>query len=264
GEYSGCILEDFPLLIKLIDTGKPLSIQVHPDDVAAHGAGLPCGKNEMWYILESEKGAEITLGLKEALGVDAVRRAVEGNALEELLQTFRTGRNDFFQVNAGQIHGIGAGQYLLEIQQPSDTTYRLYDYGRLDHGGHPRELHVEEALGVAKLTPYVPEPIHTLYQEGDVQRRVLVRTKDYTVERYTFLGDARLPLEPPAGRATMLIPLSSPLLLIHPVEEAYLGAQTMRNQMIPPLSPCLLPGGMGAVELSGQRGDVVLGAWVGD
>ncbi|PIE84307.1 MAG: hypothetical protein CSA07_02910 [Bacteroidia bacterium] len=259
GRFRGDTVDGFPLLIKLIDTAAPLSIQVHPDDAAARAAGLPCGKNEMWYILESAKEAEITLGLKEARGLEEVRRAVERQALEGLLRTFRTGRNDFFQVDAGQIHGIGAGQFLLEIQQPSDTTYRLYDYGRLDSRGEPRELHVDRALGVARLQPYAPEPIHTLHQEGHLQRRILVRTEDYTVERFTFLDDAHLHLDLTDGPPTMLIPLFSPALLSHHPHYTSTGTLVTQRTRLAPLSPCLLPGGLGPVELAAAKGSVVLG-----
>jgi mannose-6-phosphate isomerase len=137
-----------PLLAKYIFTSERLSIQVHPDDREAHARGLPQGKNECWYILGAEPGATLGLGLKRALEPDALREAALGGSIEDLIDWRPVKPGDFFFVPAGTIHAIGGGISLLEFQQNVDVTYRLYDYGR------PRELHVEDAVAVAKTSPF--------------------------------------------------------------------------------------------------------------
>ena len=136
------------LLVKYLFTSERLSIQVHPNDEQARAQGLHSGKSECWYIVEAEPDAEIGLGLKRAVSADALREAALDGSIEQLLDWRRVGAGDFFFVPPGTIHAIGGGIALLELQQNSDVTYRLYDYGR------PRELHVGAAVAVAKREPY--------------------------------------------------------------------------------------------------------------
>lgn len=137
-----------PLLAKYIFTDERLSVQVHPDDEQARGRGLPSGKTECWYILEAEPEATLGLGLKREVAEDELRRAALDGAIEQLLNWRPVRAGDFFLVPAGTIHAIGGGLSLLEFQQNADVTYRLYDYGR------PRELHIEDAVAVARREPY--------------------------------------------------------------------------------------------------------------
>jgi mannose-6-phosphate isomerase len=139
---------DLPLLAKYIFTSEKLSVQVHPDDEQARARGLARGKSECWYILEAEPGSTLGLGLKREVSADDLRSAAADGSIEQLLDWKPVHAGDFFNVSAGTIHAIGGGLSLLEFQQNSDVTYRLYDYGR------PRELHVEEAVPVANLEPY--------------------------------------------------------------------------------------------------------------
>jgi mannose-6-phosphate isomerase len=136
------------LLVKFIFTSDKLSVQVHPDDAYARLHENGCGKTEMWYILRADPGAKIALGFRELVTREQVRAAARSGKIEELLNWIPVAPGDTYLTPAGTVHAIGAGIALCEIQQNSDITYRLYDYGR------PRELHLERALDVAILGPH--------------------------------------------------------------------------------------------------------------
>jgi mannose-6-phosphate isomerase len=138
---------EFPLLVKLLFPAEKLSVQVHPDDAQAQALGETRGKTECWYVLEAEPGAAVALGLKPGVDAAAVKAAVADGAngnMEELMEWVTVSVGDMLFVDAGTVHAIGPGVVLLETQQTSDVTYRLYDYGR------PRELHLEKGLQVMK------------------------------------------------------------------------------------------------------------------
>ncbi len=137
-----------PLLVKYLFTSERLSIQVHPNDDQARARGLPRGKSECWTILDAEPGANLGLGLKREVSPDELRAAALDGSIEQLMDWRPVRGGDFFMVPPGTIHAIGAGISLLEFQQNSDVTYRLYDYGR------PRELHLDDAIAVAFAAPY--------------------------------------------------------------------------------------------------------------
>src|ERR1019366_6772916 len=136
---------EFPLLVKLLFPSDKLSVQVHPDDAHAQAMGQPRGKTECWYVLEAEPGATIALGMKPGATPDVVRAAIADGTMEEWMEWVPVSVGDMVFVDAGTVHAIGPGVVLLETQQTSDVTFRLYDYGR------PRELHVEQALRVMKM-----------------------------------------------------------------------------------------------------------------
>lgn len=148
--------EYFPILIKLIDAKQSLSIQVHPsDDYALKNEG-EYGKTEMWYIVDAEPGASLYYGLNQTITKDEFRKRIENNTLLEVLNKVEVHKGDVFFINSGTIHAIGEGILICEIQQNSNTTYRVYDYDRRDAQGNPRELHIEKAIDVSDLFP-VPE-----------------------------------------------------------------------------------------------------------
>lgn len=137
------------ILIKYIFTSEKFSVQVDPSDADTEAAGIGRrGKEECWLITSAEPGASLAIGFKEELDAEAVRAAALDGSIEDLLVWHPVAAGDFFYIPAGTVHTIGAGVSLIEVQQTSDITYRLYDYGR------PRELHLDEALAVAKLAPY--------------------------------------------------------------------------------------------------------------
>lgn len=148
-DYVG---DAFPLLVKVLFPKEKLSVQVHPDDAMARKYGDPRGKTECWYALDAAPGAQVALGIQPGFGPEEVRAAIEDSTLENLLGWLPVRKQDMIFVDAGTVHAIGPGVVLLETQQNSDLTYRMYDYGR------PRELHVDrsiEAMRAKTLAGYV-------------------------------------------------------------------------------------------------------------
>lgn len=139
--------ETFPILIKLLDTTEWLSVQVHPDnDLAMEHHHVPFGKTEMWYILNATDDAGLINGFKTKTDSAQVQKAIENGTLSQKLNMVKPAPKDVYFTPAGKIHAVGPGLTLAEIQQTSDFTYRLYDWGRTDNEGNPRELHIENGL----------------------------------------------------------------------------------------------------------------------
>jgi mannose-6-phosphate isomerase len=134
----------FPLLVKFLFPREKLSVQVHPDDADAAATGQPCGKTECWYVLRANPGAQVGLGLKPGTRKAEIARAIHDTSMERLMNWIDIHEGEMIYVDAGTVHSIGGGSVIVETQQNSDTTYRLYDYGR------PRELHIEDGLRAAK------------------------------------------------------------------------------------------------------------------
>ncbi|NMP36502.1 MAG: class I mannose-6-phosphate isomerase [Clostridiales bacterium] len=143
---------DFPLLIKLIDAKKDLSVQVHPDDEYARRVENSFGKTEAWYILDCDEGAQLVYGFKNEITKQQFREAIENNTLMDCVNTVKVKKGDVFFIDSGTLHAIGSGILLAEVQQNCNTTYRVYDYNRLENG-KPRELHVDKAVDVTKTVP---------------------------------------------------------------------------------------------------------------
>jgi len=163
----------FPLLIKFLFPGDKLSVQVHPDDEGARKYGQPCGKTECWYVLRANPGAQVALGLKLGVTVDEFRKSIEEKRAEELLNWVEVYAGDMLYVAAGTVHTIGGGMVLVETQQTSDITYRLYDYGR------PRELHVEKGLEAVKVHTNAGKVV----RRADAASNILVRSPFFQVEK---------------------------------------------------------------------------------
>lgn len=170
---------ELPLLVKLIFTSERLSVQVHPDD----GEDGPRGKTEMWHILEAEPGATIALGFREEITRERLIEATRSGEIEKLLNWIPVKAGQTFFTKAHTVHAIGAGIVLCEIQQHSDVTYRLWDYGR------PREIHVEKAVPIADLGvhPGAAQPV--ALAEG---RDLLVRSKHFVTEDVRLMRGAEL------------------------------------------------------------------------
>lgn len=177
---------ELPILIKLIDAKKDLSVQVHPDDeyALAHENGS-LGKTEMWYVLDSKPGAELIYGFKQDVEASTVRSAVETGTVTSLLNHVPVYKDDLFYIESGTVHAIGAGILLAEIQQSSNLTYRLYDYDRVDKDGHKRPLHIERALDVMKMNSSATprQPMRVLKYKNGAASELLTRCKYFQVER---------------------------------------------------------------------------------
>ena len=150
--------ENFPVLIKLIDAKDNLSVQVHPDNEYAQRVEGEYGKTEMWYVVDADEGATLLYGFKHEISKEEFRERIENNTLLEVTNAVPVKKGDVFFIRSGTLHAIGKGILIAEIQQNSNTTYRIYDYGRVGKDGKPRELHIDKALDVTKLCPAEPYP----------------------------------------------------------------------------------------------------------
>ncbi len=147
---KGAAFADFPILIKLIDARDNLSVQVHPGDDYALAREGEYGKTEMWYIMDAAEDAFIYYGFQKEISLEEFRLRIENDTLLEVLQAVPVKKGDSFFIEAGTIHAIGKNILVAEIQQNSNITYRVYDYGRVDKDGRKRQLHIEQALAVTK------------------------------------------------------------------------------------------------------------------
>lgn len=165
-EHKGCLgtyckSNELPILIKLIDAQDNLSVQVHPNDEQAKEWENQNGKTEMWYVVQADKGAQMTCGVKKDITKEELQKAIAENTVEELLNTAPSRKGDVFFVEAGTVHAIGKGNVIAEIQQNSNVTYRLYDYGRVGKDGKPRELHIEKGVKASNCKKSEPREIPT-------------------------------------------------------------------------------------------------------
>ena len=149
---------DFPILTKLIDAKGNLSIQVHPSDAYALEHEHQYGKTEMWYILDCEPGATLYYGFQHQISREEFQQRIQDNTLTEVLNAVPVEKGDLFFIPAGTLHAIRKGIVVAEIQQNSNVTYRIYDYGRVGADGKPRQLHIQQALEVTQRTPSQPDP----------------------------------------------------------------------------------------------------------
>lgn len=205
GEYAGLHLSElwnehrdlfgnlegdrFPLLIKLIDAKADLSIQVHPNDAYAkeHESGS-LGKTECWYVVDCEEGAEIVIG-HHAKTHEEVKKMIQNKQWSEFIRVVPVHKGDFFQINPGCLHAIKGGTLILETQQNSDITYRVYDYDRLSNG-KPRELHIEKSIDVIEA-PFVPYQVSATKETGEgYERQNLITCPYYAVDKICINGTA--------------------------------------------------------------------------
>ncbi len=166
----------FPLLVKVLFPKEKLSVQVHPDDKMAQAYGDPRGKTECWYALDAQPGAQVALGIKPGVDPEQVRASILDSTLEDLLAWLPVERRDMIFVDAGTVHAIGPGVVLLETQQNSDLTYRMYDYGR------PRELHIDRSMEAMRLKTRAGK-IKSVAENGHVN---LINVPYFRVDRFTL------------------------------------------------------------------------------
>jgi len=175
----------FPILIKLIDANKDLSVQVHPDDEYSLANEGQLGKTELWYVLDAKKDASLVYGFNRDVEADEVKKAIDDGTVENLLNHVPVKKNDLFFIESGTVHAIGSGCLVAEIQENSNVTYRLYDYGRVDKNGEQRELNIDKGLEVAKLKASAAprQPMRVLRYKSGCASELLCRCKYFQVER---------------------------------------------------------------------------------
>lgn len=182
--WKSAPLQEFPLLIKMIDANKDLSIQVHPNDDFAMENEDQYGKNEMWYVVSSEEGAGLYVGFNRDVTAQEVRDAVLEGSITSLLNFYPTHPGDVFYIPAGTVHAIGAGNLIAEVQQSSTCTYRLYDFDRVDKFGNKRELHIDKAIAVMDFKKYAPQDL-----DSDCDDGLVCRCKYFTVHEIDVNGE---------------------------------------------------------------------------
>lgn len=185
--------EQFPLLVKFLDANQDLSVQVHPDDELGHRLVQDNGKTEAWVVVHAEPGSQIYAGLQEGVTRDRFAEALEENRVEPLLHRFPAKAGDCVFIPAGTVHAIGAGIVMAEIQQMSDATFRVYDWGRLGADGQPRELHIPQALESTNFEAGPVQPIQTQAEPFSAGRREhLVSCPYFTLDRLSLQRPGRV------------------------------------------------------------------------
>ncbi|MBQ7712983.1 MAG: class I mannose-6-phosphate isomerase [Clostridia bacterium] len=181
------VFERFPMIIKLIDAKDNLSVQVHPSDEYALANEGSYGKTEMWYVVEADEGAGLYVGFNRDVTEEEFRTLIAENRLQEVLNFIPVKPGEWFFIEAGTVHAIGKGVVIAEIQQNSNLTYRLYDYGRVGADGKPRELHVEKGVKVSKLTAYTPDK-RTSCDYFDCESLALDGERSFTADEDSFVA----------------------------------------------------------------------------
>ena len=186
--------KDFPILIKFIDAKQNLSVQVHPDDAYARVHEGESGKTEMWYVIDATPGASLIYGFTKEISLEEFEQRIKDNTLLDVCNRVPIKKGDVFFIEAGTLHAIGAGALIAEIQQSSNSTYRVYDYGRIGKDGKPRQLHIEKALAVTKRQP----PTHKVGEIAklncftDYDLDILAQCKLFNVSHFDLHGDCAL------------------------------------------------------------------------
>lgn len=222
-----------PLLVKLLFTSERMSVQVHPDDAYAQRHHGSLGKTEAWYVLDAQPPGELAVGFREKIAREKLKDAAESGEIEELLAWRTVKAGDAIFVPAGTVHAIGAGLTILEVQQNSDVTYRLYDYGR------PRELHLEDGIAVAHLGPHLFEAKRVALGDG---RDQLVECPYFRIEQ----------LRP---KQAMRIPGGLPYYLLLMCVR---GSGRIAGQQFVPGQACIVPAHSRDVQIEGTASEWIL------
>jgi mannose-6-phosphate isomerase len=241
--------EDFPLLVKLLDANATLSIQVHPNDAAACHLGETFGKTESWYVLHADPGAALIHGFDRPADYATVMRAIRDNTIPDLFHVVEVQAGDVVFVPAGTVHGLKAGLVVYELQQRSDTTYRLYDWGR------PRELHVDQAMGVLDYTVWPEHKQRPLPVPNEDGRFYLLACRHFALERWDLTAPMRW--ETDGETFSLLTPIDGDLRLQY-------GFDGDEELTIPKGETALIPADLGFVMLRTADRTRVLRGYVPD
>ncbi len=215
-----CAFDYFPLLIKFIDAKDNLSIQVHPNDEYALKNEGEYGKTEMWYIMDADKGSYLYYGFNTKITKEEYERRIADNTLLEVLNKVEVKKGDVFFIPSGTVHAIGSGILICEIQQNSNTTYRVYDYDRRDKNGNPRQLHIKQAVEVSNLEPTPAQK--DLKQLSDGVKE-LFSCKYFTVDKIDVDGEKTICAEDGSFRSLIFLSGSGKLTVGDTTIEAEKG-----------------------------------------
>lgn len=233
--------ENFPILIKLIDAKDNLSVQVHPNNEYAMRVEGEYGKTEMWYIVDADEGASLLYGFKHEISKDEFRQRIADNTLLEVTNSVPVKKGDVFFIEAGTLHAIGKGILIAEIQQNSNTTYRIYDYGRVGADGKPRQLHVDKAVEVTNLCPAKPYPQSAPESMGGWTKKHLSKCEYFTVDAIEI--DTCASLEADASSFVNVLVLDGGCVL---------SAEGCEPMELVKGDSVFIPAGMGKFELTGR------------
>lgn len=227
--------DKFPLLTKILDANDDLSVQVHPDDAYANlNENGEFGKTECWYIIDAKEDAELIFG-HNAQSTDEVREMLESGKWDQFLRRIKVKTGDFFYVPSGTVHALCSGTLILETQQSSDTTYRLYDYDRRDDAGNPRELHLEKSIDVIHA-PHANAGVDVISQKiPGATVTTYVKSEFFSVYKYDVAGTAKFAQD-------------KPFLLLSVLS----GAGQINEHPLKKGDHFILPAGFGDFELSGE------------
>lgn len=234
--------EYFPILIKLIDAKDNLSVQVHPNNDYAMRVEGEYGKTEMWYIVDCEEGAELLYGFKKEISREEFAERIANNTLLEVTNNVPVHKGDVFFIDAGTLHAIGKGILIAEIQQNSNTTYRIYDYGRVGADGKPRELHVEKACEVTQLTPPVrpTKPMGEKIQKDGYSTTLLATSEYFNVNKIEISKKAGIDVTDDSFVSLLCLD----------------GSFKVNDITLDKGESCFIPAGYGKVEISGN-GEII-------
>lgn len=235
--------EYFPILIKLIDAKDNLSVQVHPDNEYALRVEGEYGKTEMWYIVDCEEGAELLYGFKHEITREEFADRIKNNTLLEVTNNVPVHKGDVFFIESGTLHAIGKGILIAEIQQNSNTTYRIYDYGRVGKDGKPRELHIEKACEVTKLIPPTrpTKPQGEKRDMGGYSETLLATSEYFNVNKLDVQSEAALEATDASFNSVLVLS----------------GSFTLGGLELGKGDSCFIPAGYGSYTLKGT-GEVIL------
>ena len=197
--------ENFPILIKLIDAKDKLSIQVHPSDEYALINEGEYGKTEVWYVMSAEEGASLYYGFDKEISKEEYKKRIEDNTITDVLKKVEAKKGDIFFIEPGTVHAIGAGLLICEVQQNSNTTYRVCDYARRGADGKLRELHIDKALDVSCLSPVKPnDELGKVSEKNGYTSELIAKCKYFTCEKITSNTKATLPLDTQSFRSVVV------------------------------------------------------------
>ncbi len=240
--------EYFPILIKLIDAYDNLSVQVHPDNEYAMKKEGEYGKTEMWYIVDCEPGASLLYGFQHEISKEEFERRIRDNTLLEVTNSVPVHKGDVFFIEAGTLHAIGKGILIAEIQQNSNTTYRIYDYGRIGVDGKPRQLHIDKALDVTELKKpeREPKPQGKTIQKNGYNQTLLASCEYFTVSDLEIKKSVQMEADETSFHSLLVLDGEAEIVWQNEMALGEMSLIAAKGESI------FIPAGMGAYTISGK------------